>query len=77
MSRVGSGLTRKDYTKMESLPKDKHSILQQTFVKYGRKKFYDLDTGIAAALDWSAFAVKPVAPSHLAKMLPDPPLAAE
>jgi hypothetical protein len=39
-TRVGSGLTRKHYAKLESVARDKHSSLLQKSVNYGRNKFY-------------------------------------
>jgi hypothetical protein len=39
-SRVFSGLTRKHYTKLERLARDKHSSLLRKYVNYGNKKFY-------------------------------------
>ncbi len=41
-TQVSSCLTHNHYTNLEKLAKDKHSSLFQTFVKYGRKKFYKI-----------------------------------
>jgi hypothetical protein len=40
-SRVGSGLTRHNYTLSERFAKDKYSNLLRSYVNYGRKKFYN------------------------------------
>ncbi len=39
---VGSGLTQKHYARLEMLARDKNSTLLQTFVSFGRKKFYNI-----------------------------------
>jgi hypothetical protein len=36
------GLSDKDYTRLESISKDKHSSLMQTCLNYGCKKFYEI-----------------------------------
>jgi len=41
--QVGSGLTRKHETKLDSLDRSKHSSLLRTFINYGRKSFKTLD----------------------------------
>ncbi len=40
---VGSSLTRKFQTRLESVDGGKHSSLLQTFVNYGRKKIYNIE----------------------------------
>ncbi len=37
---LAPGLIHKHYTRLERPARDKHSSLVQTFVNYGRKKFY-------------------------------------
>jgi hypothetical protein len=37
-----SCFTRKEYTMLEMLARDKHSCLLRTFVNYGIKKFYNI-----------------------------------
>jgi hypothetical protein len=34
--------TRKRYTRLERLARDKHSSLLRTLINYGRKKFYNI-----------------------------------
>jgi hypothetical protein len=42
---VGSGLTRKYWTRLERLAKDKHSSLLQKSINYGCKKFNSTGPG--------------------------------
>ncbi len=44
-TQVGSGLTRKHYTRLERLAKDKHSSLLQKSVNYGQKSIITLAPG--------------------------------
>ncbi len=44
-TRVGSGLTRKYWTRVERLARDKHSSVLVTFVNYGRISFTTLAPG--------------------------------
>ncbi len=48
-SRVGSCLNHKHQTRLERLARDKHSSLLGSFVNYGRKKLYNIDTRLETA----------------------------
>ncbi len=39
-------LKLKHWTRLEKIAKDKPSSLLRKFVNYGRKKFYNVDTGV-------------------------------
>jgi hypothetical protein len=43
---VGSGFTRKHYTRLKKLAGDKHCGLLHILVNYGRKKFYRIGSRI-------------------------------
>jgi hypothetical protein len=39
---LSPGFTHKNYTWLESLSREKHSSILETFVNYGCKKFYNI-----------------------------------
>jgi hypothetical protein len=55
---VGSGLTRKHWTRLERLARDKRSSLLRKFVTYGRKNFYNIGPRVEINISMMAWLIE-------------------